>query len=232
MLNVVCLKHGTKYNAHYVNILYNMISRHLTVPYDFYCFTEDPTGINSDIKIKELPVDSLLTGWWWKPYIFKQGHFSDGDEILFFDLDLVIVNSIDAIATYMPEKFVGLKDVSRVFGTVPEKLGSAVMKWPANQYSDIWNNIESNNFYTKRFFGDQDWIWHLHKQNIVFYPEEWIRSYKWEVRTRKELIRIGNAWNFKEIKHPILDSATCILAFHGTPNPHEVMDPIIVDNWR
>lgn len=232
MLNVVCLKHGTKYNAHYVNVLYNMISRHLTVPYDFYCFTENPAGLNFQIKVKELPTSLSLTGWWWKPYLFKQGHFPDGDEILFFDLDMVIVNSIDAIANYMPGQFSGLRDVGRVWRRYPEKLGSAVMKWPANQYSNIWNKIEEDKKSIHRFFGDQDWIWHCYKDQIKFFPDEWIRSYKWEVRTKDDLVRIDAKYVFKDIKTVNLDPSCSVLAFHGTPNPSDVKDPIIVDNWR
>ena len=41
---VVCLKHGSKYSSEYVNKLYNMCKRHLTVPYEFVCFTDDLRG--------------------------------------------------------------------------------------------------------------------------------------------------------------------------------------------
>jgi hypothetical protein len=232
MINVVCLKHGSKYSAQYVNTLYNMISRHLTLPYEFYCFTENPAGLDSRIKIKELPKNSQLIGWWWKPYLFKKGHFPDGDDILFFDLDMVIVNNIDNIAQHSPGNFSGLRDVGRVWRRYPEKLGSAVMKWPANQYCDIWDKIEQDPKCIARFFGDQDWIWHCYKDFIKFFPDQWIRSYKWEVRTKEELIRTDGKYVFKDIKNISVDKETSVLAFHGTPNPVDVKDPIIVDNWQ
>ena len=47
---VVCLKHGSKYSSEYVNKLYNMCKRHLTVPYEFVCFTDDLRGIDANIK--------------------------------------------------------------------------------------------------------------------------------------------------------------------------------------
>ena len=36
-ISIVCLKHGKKYSADYVNILYNMIRRNVTGDFNFYC---------------------------------------------------------------------------------------------------------------------------------------------------------------------------------------------------
>lgn len=231
MINVVCVKHGTKYSPHYVNCLYNMVQRHMTLPYRFICFTEDLTNLNPGITIKLLPSSLDLQGWWWKLYLFKKGHFTAGETVLFFDLDMVIINNIDKFLTFMPGQFVGLEDVGRVYRAYPKKLGSAVMRWEANSYSDIWDNFEKSPGLIEKFRGDQDWIWSLHSNTIKFYPAMWIRSYKWEIRSQAELVRIGNKQVFKEVKTPIIDQETSVIAFHGTPNPEDVLDPVIVDNW-
>lgn len=232
MLNVVCLKHGTKYGSGYVNKLFNMVSRHLTVPHRFVCFTDNPGGLDSRIEVKILPPNDRISGWWWKPYMFKAGHFPDGDTNLFFDLDMVIINNIDKFVEFEPTRFVGLEDVSRCFGHQPPKLGSAVLKWPANQYSNIWDDMVADPSAVARLRGDQDWIWKLHHQNMIFFPEKWIQSYKWEIRRREELIRMGSKFVFKDIRNPEIHNETSVLAFHGTPNPEDVKDPIIVDNWQ
>ena len=226
------MKHGRKYGPEYVNKLHNMVLRHLTIPFNFTCFTEDPKNLDPRIHIKVLPSNPNINGWWWKPYIFKEGHFPNGDTILFFDLDMVIINNLNNLATYLPDQFVGLEDVGRVFRKHPQKLGSAVLKWPANKYSNTWNLIEADPKITSRFRGDQDWIWSLHRDNIQFFPEEWIRSYKWEIRSKSELVHNGSKYVFRDIKNPVINPATSVLAFHGTPNPEDVQDPIIVDNWR
>lgn len=232
MINVLCLKHGDKYNSDYVNRLYNMVNRHLTIPHRFVCFTESSTDLNPNIDVIPLPKRIPLKGWWWKPYLFKQGHFDNNDTNLFFDLDMVIVNSIDKFLEYEPESFVGLKDVGRVFRHVPVKLGSAVMKWPANHYSNIWNDFVSSSTVTTKYRGDQDWIWECYRTQIKFFPDIWIQSYKWEIRNRTDLIKNHDRYIFKDIKNPVIDSETSVLAFHGTPNPCDVFDPIIVDNWK
>ena len=43
---VVCLKHGEKYSADYVNKLHSMVSRNCSIPFEFICFTENTKGIN------------------------------------------------------------------------------------------------------------------------------------------------------------------------------------------
>ena len=53
--NVICMKWGDKYSADYVNILFNMVSRNLSIPFRFACFTDDPKGINEQVEVFNLP---------------------------------------------------------------------------------------------------------------------------------------------------------------------------------
>jgi hypothetical protein len=230
-LNVICLKHGSKYGPEYVNNLYNMVMRNLTIPHNFVCFTDNPENLNSNIQVRLLP-RAAIQGWWWKPYIFKADHFSKGDINLFLDLDMVIINNIDRFIDYLPNQFVGLQDVIRAFRPDIIKLGSAIMRWPAGEYSDIWSNFEKNLSISSKLRGDQDWIWGLHHPSIKFFPHNWILSYKWEVRNRAELIGHGPLCNFRDNREVEVPEDTSILAFHGFPNPDQVTDKIIVDNWR
>lgn len=231
MLNVICLKHGTKYGPEYVNKLYNMVQRHLHVPYRFVCFTDDVTDVNPNIETRLLP-PSTISGWWWKPYVFKQDHFPYGDTNLFLDLDTVIVKNFTQLIEYLPGKFLGLRDVGRVFRPDYQKLGSAVMRWQAGQLSDIWTDMEKNPGIMRKFHGDQDWIWHLHKNNITFFPDAWIRSYKWEIRSRDEIQGLGQRARFMSVRNPVVPTDCCILAFHGHPRVDQVQDPVILDNWQ
>jgi len=68
---VVCLKHGTKYSSEYVNKLYSMVSRNLTIPFKFVCLTENSSGLDKNIEHIPLYLDPRLTGWWYKPYFFN-----------------------------------------------------------------------------------------------------------------------------------------------------------------
>lgn len=228
MINVICLKHGKKYGPNYVNNLYSMVQRNLTLPHRFICFTEDKKNLNEKIEIIALPTDTNYVGWWWKPYIFKKDHFTPGDINLFIDLDMVIIKNINKMLTHDPDSFLGLEDPGRVWGR-KNRLGSAVMRWISGTYSNIWEDLTPETM--RKFRGDQDWIYYLHQHSIKFYPEKWIMSYKWEVRKRHELSGVGQNSKFKEIKNVETENETLILAFHGYPQPHQVEDPIIVNNW-
>lgn len=232
MLNVLCLKHGKKYSAEYVNRLYRAVQRNLTLPHKFICFTEDPAGIDPGVFVIDLPKSSHFTGWWWKPYLFKQGHFHNNDTNLFFDLDMVVVRNIDALALFSPGKFMGMRDVFRVIRPKVHKLGSAVMRWQANEHSDIYDKLDKYPKYMKQFRGDQDWIWYLSKSDIMFYPDEWIKSYKWEIRSKSDLRKVGCSWQFTNVASPTVPVDTMVLAFHGTPDVHDCRDPVILQHWR
>ena len=82
--NVICLKWGDKYGPEYVNNLYAMVERHLTVPHRFVCLTDDTAGVNPKVECKEL-LDSNLEGWWNKLSMFKEEIHDLKGTVLFLD---------------------------------------------------------------------------------------------------------------------------------------------------
>ncbi len=55
MKQVICIKWGTVYGPEYVNILWAMCRRNLTGEFTLICFTDDTTGIRSEVKCLPLP---------------------------------------------------------------------------------------------------------------------------------------------------------------------------------
>ncbi len=88
MNHVVCVKWGNKYPSQYANVLYNMVRRHTTVPFEFHCLTDDPAGLDSHINVIKLPTDPWVKTWWSKLWMFAPEMPLKGN-ILFFDLDVV-----------------------------------------------------------------------------------------------------------------------------------------------
>ena len=231
MINIVCLKHGKLYDSSYVNKLYNMVQRHLKLPHRVVCFTDDATGINFNVECRKLPESTVFTGWWWKPYVFNKSHFDPSDVNMFIDLDMVIVGDMEPLFNYEVGKIVGMRDVIATLQPNVRKLGSAVVRWTGD-YSFIWDKLLENPHVMKTMRGDQDWIWSLLQKEMELYPLEWIPSYKWGVRSHKELVKRNGIWNFDKVRDVELPEEAIILAFHGTPNPSDVNDPIIVQNWK
>ena len=227
---IICLKHGDKYNSDYVNKLYNMVQRHCTIPFKFACITENSQGINPNIHIIPTP-KAKLSGWWYKTWVFSNDIPLSGT-LLFFDLDIVIVKNIDNLWSYNQGSFCIIRDFNRVHINNFNKFNSSVFRLEKGSLPYVWENLSKDWRQSTTMHGDQDWIFRQVKTNYKFWPEEWIQSYKWEIRSRTDIIIENNKRKFKDIINPKIKPETSILVFHGDPKPEEVKDPIIVDNWK
>lgn len=229
---VVCLKYGDKYSADYVNKLYNMVKRNLTIDYEFVCFTEDSNGIDDNIRIEPLP-SYALSGWWFKPYFFDPNLPLKGT-ILFLDLDMIIFRNIDNLFTHDPNQFYIIRDFNRYAIKDYSKFNSSVFRINTGQHSEVWRNFITNaDSIMKRYHGDQDWIRVCVTQNFNYWPDEWIQSYKWEMRGKPAFDKKPRGKrDFAINGDPIIKDETAIAVFHGDPNPHNCKDKWVIDNWQ
>jgi hypothetical protein len=104
-LSVVCWKWDTLYNYVYVNRLRSMLERHLHIPHQMYCFTDNPVGI--DPRIRTLPIEDTFPGM-----ISRSGYQANfrklktfdpalasmfGPRVLLLDLDIVITGDVTPV---------------------------------------------------------------------------------------------------------------------------------------
>jgi len=229
--HIICVKWGGKYTAQYVNVLKSMCARHTTVNYQFHCVTEDPKGLDPDINVIPLPNLPGIKTWWSKLYMFAPELPIQGN-ILYFDLDVVIFRNIDHLFSHNPNKFMIIRDFNRC--RVPDwKLSnSSCMRWEKGQLDYLWNEFIPNpSKVMQNNHGDQDWITKRARDDINHWPDEWIRSYKWEMIGYKDTKIIkGKKYIFP--KSPVLSEQNCVAVFHGKPDPHECGDSFVIDNWR
>jgi hypothetical protein len=206
---VVCLKWGNKYSAEYVNKLYSMVKRNTSIDYEFVCFTENSLGIDPHITVRPLPVMSV-TGWWYKPWFLSNETGLVGTA-LFLDLDLIVFENIDQLFSYEPNAdFVIIRDFNRIGRKHWDKMNSSVFRVKLGKYNQLYQDFKINHTtLTKRFPGDQDWMYKNIK-NHKFWPDEWIQSYKWEMRGRDTLGVINGQRNFKSPGNPTINPKTSI----------------------
>jgi hypothetical protein len=151
--------------------------------------------------------------------------------ILYFDLDVVITDNIDKLVSKNGQ-FYGIRDFNRKFNKDYRCLNSSVMTWLHGDHSIIWEQFIKLPSEAMRTHGDQDWIWRITKSKIIFWPDSWVQSYKWEIRSRDDLAVVDGKRNFvSRVHNPIVSADCCVLVFHGEPKPHEVQDQFIIDNW-
>jgi len=100
MNTIVCMKWGTKFPVDYVNVLYAAVKRHMHRPFEFICFTDDPTGLAKGIIARELPSLGLpehkkSKGGWPKLAMFKRGLFAPDDLVMVLDVDILIMDDLE-----------------------------------------------------------------------------------------------------------------------------------------
>ena len=135
---IVCLKHGTLYSADYVNRLYNMVKRNCTLDYEFVCLTDDPKGINSNVKI--LPLPGGIAGWWCKPYMFSKDLPLNGT-VLYMDLDVVISGNLNKLFEYETDDWCVIRDFTRAMQPKWEKNNSSVIRFKLGQLNHVWTDF-------------------------------------------------------------------------------------------
>lgn len=228
---IVCLKWGDKYSPEYVNKLSSMVDRHTSVDFEFVCFTENSYGIDKNIRIEPLP-KIKTQGWWYKPMFLGNELPLQKGTLLFLDLDVVVFDNIDKLFNYEPDKFCIIRDFNRSLRQSWDRMNSSVFKLPIGKYNNLWQDFkQQTNKYTGSNRGDQDMMY-KHIKDHVFWPDDWIQSYKWEMRDRNQLQLLNGKRNFKLPGDPKINKDTCIAVFHGEPNPKDCIDPWVVDNWR
>lgn len=181
-MNVCCVKSGNKYDSDYVNILYLMVKRHLTIPFDFICLTEDSTNLLEQIKIIDLNNKSIK-GWWNKCLLFKPGVLSGN--CLYLDLDMILLKNIDEFLIENQYLNILCNPIS-FNGKIYYNINSSMLFWNADneELHKIWfQYIENQTFYNNHYpsineiYGDQKAILES-KIKYKFFPTSKIRYMK------------------------------------------------------
>ena len=151
-MNIVCVKWGTKYGPDYVNKLYSMVQRNMSIDFQFFCYTDDVNGLDSEIHT--IPIESDLVEWW--PKIDLLNIMTRGETIL-FDLDVVILNPLERLCStktrtvsvlYSQWKEGYVQPLAKE--KFPTLYNSSIMKWTDKQGQEVYQYFQK------------------HKQSILF----------------------------------------------------------------
>jgi uncharacterized Rossmann fold enzyme len=207
-LTFVTVKWGSKYGADYVNILHDMVRR--TLPNDFafsfVCFTDDTTGILSNIETRPLPPG--LNGWWNKLSLFKPGVLEEGARIFYLDLDTAVTGDLGEIITYQGT-FAILRDFYR-----PQGYNSSVMLWRGGFGQAIWQSFEEAG-----------------RPDISGGDQVWIERCKPQADILQDLFP-GAFASFRDKAQIELPPGAKIVCFHGYPKPPQIKNGWVEKVWK
>jgi hypothetical protein len=217
LITVACvLRSGGRYNSEWVRKLRDGVARHLTLPHRFVCLSD------VDAPCERIPLETDWRGWWSKISLFRTTLF-DGP-VLYFDLDSVVVGSLDAVAAY-PHTFTMAHEFYR-----PHLLCSTAMAW-SGDYSFLYEAFAADpdgiaKHYDKVLpgegrIGDQAFI------------EDQFAAFGDRPATFRDLFGEHCIASYKVHgcqKAPPQDAA--VVAFHGRPKPDEIKTGWVADAWR
>lgn len=234
-IDCACVIHGSGYDWIYVDKLYSMLSRHFTRPVNLHVWTEPRRAVPSHMIKHDLidwpGIEGPRKSWWYKMQMFNSDHH-DG-RLLYFDLDVVILQNLDWMLELDARYFWALRDFRYHFRGAWYGINSSCMIWHTGKFKQIWSDFTSRNIHavTKQFPGDQDYLNHVIPEGQRQYLDEnLIKSWRWEIKDggmdfKKRIYRCPDAGS-------VIPINTHIMVFHGRPKPHEISDAVIHQHWQ
>lgn len=187
MYDVICVKFGTKYSSEFVNKLYNDITRLTQSKFTFYCYTDNPSGIDPAIKIIEPLGKPTLKRVWNKLRLFDK-NMPFKSKTYFFDLDVKILKDplLDlndwSKLTIVDSHWKTGKLYNRL-SNYDVKINSSVMAWDAsnNDLNEYWDHFNSGfrDYYLRKYVGIDRFIVHENFEYNTF-DHAYIQSWKYQ----------------------------------------------------
>lgn len=236
MLNIICWKwkpkgaYRSSFGPETVNILKQMVKRHFHKPHRFICVTDDPIGIDPDVKIIPLweehgnivnPHGATNPSCYRRLKLFSPDAAKlFGHRYVSLDLDCVIVKDVTPLWD-RSEDIVLWGDTNP--GTY---YNGSMLLMTAGCRPDVWTDFNPNTSPSiskanGQFGSDQGWI------SYKLGPGE----KKWTIDDGVVSYRI----HVRNIRNKVLPPSARIVMFHGATDPWDDQAsglPWVKDNWR
>ena len=230
-VDCACVIHGDTYGWQYVERLYNMLKRNITVPVRLHVYTEAKRHVPSHMTkhaLTDWGVRGPKKSWWYKMQMFDLRHHQG--PMLYLDLDTVIVNNIDWIFQQDARFFWIIRDFQHLYQVNSTDLNSSVMWWDTTKHDYIWQEFQRLGVpkVIGQYRGDQDFIKDVLPVGQRRYLER-IRSWRWQCWDG------GYDFSKRSWRQPGAGTDiqnTDILVFHGNPKPADIQDPVIEKHWQ
>lgn len=175
MINIICVKYGNKYNHVHVNRLYEMVRRNVSLPFSFYCLTDDANDINEKVICVPLDLSLELETYWYKMCIFDTKIYGNDNLTLYLDLDTIVQNNIDhffdkEVSQSIRTVFTGAIRVNENNGMKwKTAINSSIMIFKPSMADHLRTHfLENIDFNILEFGGVCRYLWVEHKESINF----------------------------------------------------------------
>ncbi|CUH77290.1 hypothetical protein TRM7557_01300 [Tritonibacter multivorans] len=230
---VICINWGTRYGAAYINRLYGMVARNITPPFRFVCFTDVTEGVHEAVECKPLPDlrgahPERTIGKWGKSRLWETGLGGLEGPVLFIDLDVAIVSSLDPFFDFGdPDDVVLAHNAAKPF----HRLGqTSLYRFPVGKLAPILEIYAADpQGVADKYRFEQHFVTKNAPGGIKFWPRAWVRHFRIQCLPRFPMNY------FVTPKRPGGDAKVVIFA--GSLNPTDAIagrwhkDEAVVGPW-
>lgn len=215
------MKWGTRYPAEYVNRLWSMIKRNTERETRLVCYTDDPSGVDSDVDCYPLPEscvpERVKKQTWEKVSLWNSELEGIEGNVLFIDLDVVIVGNLDDFFDYKPEvTFCVIENWTQIGSG---NGNTSVFRFKVGAHSYLADRMRTNGEDVLQQYRIEQTYISQEISEIAFWPQEWCSSFKHTIMPH---------WPLNLFMAPRMPENTRIVCFTGKPDPDEARDGI----WR
>jgi len=232
MVNVLCLKWGSRYPAFYVNRLLAAVKRSLKRPFRFVCVTDDPSSLDPSIDAVPFPDDPKVLDRTWpnifvKLCLFRPGFADLRGPTLFLDVDLLVLRDLDRFFDYCPGDFCIIHNwVERrkaIFRRLPPIGNSSCFRFDAGSVEasrvyDIFlrDKLDKTLRHPYLDAGSQKFQTRAMAEagTVTWWPDSWVCSFK------RQCIP---PFPFNLFITPRAPNTASVVAFHGRPDIDEAI---------
>lgn len=228
---IICIKWGTKYGADYANKLYGMVSRNITPPFRFVCFTDDTTDVRSEIECQELPpLDIIMPtntmGKWPKSRLWGEKLGDLTGAVLFLDLDVIVVDSLDPFFEYgKPDDIVLSYNPSNPL----ERLGqTSCFRFQVGSLISLQEKFKADpQGIADKYRFEQRFVTRNAPGGVKLFPKAWVAHFRRKCR---------QPFPLNYFKTPKIPKGASIIIFPGDLNPTDAISgryhPNAADNIK
>lgn len=206
------------YGPEHVRILKAMVERHLRIPHDFICITDDPTGLNGVETVPLWDKCRELGGCYNRLYAFSQDMQEIiGDRFVMIDLDCVILKDI----TPLFDDFADFKINGYFHPDRDQHYNGSMILMNAGARRSVWDQFDPAE--SPKILEQCDYV--------IGSDQAWIRYVlgKGEERFTED----EGVYNFNKLKHGSLPGNARMVFFAGKRDPSQCRHiDWVRENWR
>ena len=236
-IDCACVIHGLGYDWVYVEKLYNMLCRNMSPTVKFHVYTEKKRPVPGHMIKHELTEWPGISGpkksWWYKMQLFNSDHHQGN--LLYFDLDTVILRDVSWIAQLPTEKFWSIKDFRHLQSDVHAGINSSIMWWNVPKFDWVYRDFIKKDLHAlirQYSQGDQEYLTAMiGDMNIRFFDSRFIQSWRWQAYEGGMMFPSRKTVSPGTGTH--VNDNVAVLVFHGQPKPHEMTSDVVVkQHWQ